>query len=74
MCMPENKARSRLKMKFFLCVLGMVMIIEGLPYFGFPDRMKAMMRVILELPDDSLRKFGFGLMMAGLVLVYLGNI
>lgn len=61
-------------MKFFLCVLGMVMIIEGLPYFGFPDRMKAMMRVILELPDDSLRKFGFGLMMAGLVLVYLGNI
>lgn len=60
-------------MKFFLCVVGMVMIIEGLPYFGFPDRMKAMMRVILEMPDDSLRKLGFGLMMAGLALVYFGN-
>jgi uncharacterized protein len=60
-------------MKFFLCVIGMVMIIEGLPYFGFPDRMKAMMRVILEMPDDSLRKLGFGLMVAGLALVYFGN-
>lgn len=60
-------------MEFFLCVIGMVMIIEGLPYFGFPDRMKAMMRTILEIPDDSLRKLGFGLMVAGLVLVYLGN-
>lgn len=60
-------------MKFFLCVIGMVMIIEGLPYFGFPDRMKAMMRIILEMPDDSLRKLGFGLMAAGLFLVYLGN-
>lgn len=60
-------------MKFFLCVVGMVMIIEGLPYFGFPDRMKAMMRVILEMPDDSLRKLGFGLMAAGLALVYFGN-
>ena len=60
-------------MKFFLCVIGMVMIIEGLPYFGFPDRMKAMMRVIMEMPDDSLRKLGFGLMVAGLALVYFGN-
>lgn len=60
-------------MKFFLCVIGMVMIIEGLPYFGFPDRMKAMMRVVLEMPDDSLRKLGFGLMVAGLALVYFGN-
>lgn len=60
-------------MKFFLCVIGMVMIIEGLPYFGFPDRMKAMMRVVMEMPDDSLRKLGFGLMVAGLALVYFGN-
>ena len=60
-------------MKFFLCVIGMVMIIEGLPYFGFPDRMKAMMRIVLEMPDDSVRKIGFGLMVAGLVLVYIGN-
>jgi len=60
-------------MKFFLCVIGMVMIIEGLPYAGFPDKMKEMMRVIQEMPDDALRKFGFVLMAAGLMLVYLGK-
>jgi len=60
-------------MKFFLCVIGMVMIIEGIPYFGFPENMKQMMNKILALPDDVLRKFGLGLMIVGLVLVYLGN-
>jgi hypothetical protein len=60
-------------MEFFLCVLGMVMIIEGFPYFGFPARMKAMMEKILEMPDASLQKFGLALMIIGLVLVYIGR-
>jgi len=60
-------------MKFFLCVIGMVMIIEGLPYFGFPENMKQMMKKIQEIPDDALRKFGFVLMLAGLVFVYIGK-
>ncbi len=57
-------------MKFFLCVIGMVMIVEGLPYFAFPKRMKAMVRVILGLDDQQLRQFGFFLMLAGLGVVY----
>jgi uncharacterized protein len=60
-------------MKFFLCVIGMVMIIEGLPYFGFPENMKQMMKKVIEIPDDALRKFGFVLMLTGLVLVYIGK-
>ena len=60
-------------MKFFLCVIGMVMIIEGVPYFGFPENMKQMMAKILEMPESSLRKFGFVLMVLGLLLVYIGN-
>ena len=58
-------------MKFFLSVIGMVMIIEGLPYFAFPGKMKATVQMILTLPDASLRRFGFFLMLAGLGLVYL---
>jgi len=61
-------------MKFFLCVLGMIMIIEGLPYFAFPDKMKFWLEKILEVPDGALRKFGFVLMLAGLGLVYMGKI
>ncbi|MBS0013226.1 MAG: DUF2065 domain-containing protein [Desulfobacterales bacterium] len=60
-------------MDFFLCVIGMVMIVEGLPYFAFPDRMKEMMTRVLELPDQTLRIFGFALMLLGLFLTYIGR-
>ena len=61
------------RMKFFLCVVGMVMIIEGLPYFAFPEKMKFWIQKISETPDGSLRRFGLVLMLLGLVFVYLGK-
>ena len=60
-------------MDYFLCVLGMVMVVEGLPYFAFPEKMKAWVLKVLEMPDGSLRRFGLFLMIAGLGLVYLGR-
>ncbi len=60
-------------MRYFLCVIGMVMIVEGLPYFASPAKMKIWMLKIMETPDASLRQLGFGLMAAGLLLVYLGR-
>ena len=60
-------------MKFFLCVLGMVMIVEGLPYFTFPEKMKFWVQKVLEVPDVTLRRFGLILMLTGLWLVYLGK-
>jgi uncharacterized protein YjeT (DUF2065 family) len=60
-------------MKYFLCVIGMVMIIEGLPYFAFPEKMKAWVQKIPEIPDDGLRRFGFLLMLIGLGLIYWGR-
>ena len=60
-------------MEFFLCVIGMVMIIEGVPYFVFPEKMKSWVRKVLEIPEGSLRRFGFVLMLIGLWLVYMGR-
>ncbi|MBC8198723.1 MAG: DUF2065 domain-containing protein [Desulfobacterales bacterium] len=60
-------------MEFFLCVLGMVMIIEGLPYFAFPEKMKSWVQKILEMPDSALRKFGLVLMVTGLWMIYMGK-
>jgi hypothetical protein len=60
-------------MKFFLCVIGMVMVVEGLPYFAFPLKMKLVMQKVLEMPDKALQKYGFVLMLVGLCLVYLGR-
>jgi len=60
-------------MQFFLCVLGMVMVVEGLPYFAFPDKMKMLIQKVLEMPDSTIRKFGFVLMLMGIGLVYIGK-
>jgi len=60
-------------MKFFLCVMGMVMVVEGLPYVAFPLKMKLVIRKTLEMSDKALQKYGFVLMLLGLFLVYLGK-
>ncbi|MBW1988879.1 MAG: DUF2065 domain-containing protein [Deltaproteobacteria bacterium] len=57
-------------MEFLLCVLGVVMILEGMPYFAFPSKVKSVMREVANMPDSSLRVLGFVLMAAGLALVY----
>ncbi len=57
-------------MKFFFCVIGMVMIVEGLPYFAFPGKMKEMVQMMVSLEDTKLRRFGFILMLAGLCIIY----
>lgn len=59
--------------EFFLSVLGMVLIVEGLPYFAFPGRIKAFLVNILETSDSFLRVAGFLAMVLGLLLVYLGR-
>ena len=60
-------------MKFFLCVVGMVMIVEGLPYFAFPEKMKYWIQKIAGTSDSSLRRFGLVLMVFGLALVYISR-
>ena len=60
-------------MDFFLCVLGMVFILEGIPYFAFPDKIKLYLVKVTEIPDATLRMLGLAAMAAGLLLVYLGR-
>jgi hypothetical protein len=51
--------------------MGMVMIVEGLPYFISPHKMREMVMMILQMPEGALRRFGFFMMLAGLAVVYL---
>ena len=60
-------------MDYFICVIGMVMILEGLPYFAFPDKMKKWVKKVMDIPDKSLRRFGLVLMILGLWFVYMGR-
>ena len=59
-------------MKFILCVIGGVMVIEGLPYFAFPDKMKIWIQKLQELSSDNLQKSGFMFMVMGFFLIYMG--
>ena len=60
-------------MEFFLCVAGMVMVVEGLPYFAFPEKMKRLVAQVLAMPERSLRTLGLVLMLTGVFLVALGK-
>ncbi len=58
-------------MKFFVAVLGLVMIIEGLPYFAFPEKMKEFLQQMQEIPPQQLRWIGLASVLIGLLLCYL---
>ncbi len=60
-------------LKFFLSVIGMVLVLEGLPYFAFPEKIKTLYMKIKETPDSNLRVFGFMAIVIGLLLVYFGT-
>ncbi len=60
-------------MKDFLCVLGLVFIIEGIPYFIFPEKLKIYLAKIIIMPESTLRFAGISAMIAGLILLYFGR-
>jgi len=66
---PTNLEMIPMKLLFLL--LGLVLIVEGLPYFAFPDKMKQWTKKIQEIPDPHLRAMGFLSICVGLGVAYL---
>ncbi len=60
-------------MEFFLCVVGMVLIVEGIPYFGFPEKMKEFMKFLQEQDDSLLRLVGGSMMALGLLILLIAR-
>ncbi|WP_028465508.1 MULTISPECIES: DUF2065 domain-containing protein [Nisaea] len=54
----------------FLTALALVFFIEGCLYVLMPGRMKAMMRMALELDEGVLRRVGLAAMVLGFVLAW----
>lgn len=61
-------------MTFLLSILGLLLIIEGIPYFAFPRRAKGWARTLQEIPERSLRIMGVLAMVFGLVLLYCAKL
>ncbi len=64
---------ENVNLNFFLCVIGMVLVLEGIPYFAFPEKLKSLYLKMLETSDTNLRMLGFLAMVIGLLLVYFGT-
>lgn len=57
-------------MKLFLAALGLAFVLEAIPYFLFPEKMRDFFRKIPEIPAATLRAVGFAFLVLGLLLVY----
>lgn len=61
----------KLYLPWILSGLGLALFLEGSPCFLFPDRMKNLLKVMSNLPDNTLRWSGFAEVCAGALLVWL---
>ena len=57
--------------KFLLTALGLVFVLEGMPYFLFAEGMPQVLKTMANLPPKVLRGLGGGAMLAGLILIWL---
>jgi uncharacterized protein YjeT (DUF2065 family) len=67
----RSQRAETLIMKLLLCLMGLVMVVEGIPYFAFPGKMKQWMLAVQKIPNPYLRTFGLLTMGLGLLLAYL---
>ncbi|MGB9712175.1 MAG: DUF2065 domain-containing protein [Dissulfurimicrobium sp.] len=58
-------------MNLLFNALGILLIVEGIPYFAFPEKMQEIMREAEKMPPATLRWFGFASMIVGLGICYL---
>ncbi|MBI5843770.1 MAG: DUF2065 domain-containing protein [Deltaproteobacteria bacterium] len=60
-------------MDFVLCVLGAALVLEGLPFFLFPGRMKEALLEMAKNEDRALRTLGFCILVTGAVFLWFGG-
>ena len=60
-------------MKLFVTLIGLLMVVEGLPYFAFPEKMQVLIRQIEKMNPDYLRLVGLISTLIGLVICYIAQ-
>ena len=54
-----------------LLAFGILLIVEGVLPAISPSKYKEYLKKIIELPDESLQKFGFVLILIGLFIIFI---
>lgn len=57
-------------MSDFIAALGLVLVIEGLVYGGFPALAKKLAHEVLDLPENVLRSAGLLAIALGVLVVW----
>jgi uncharacterized protein len=52
-----------------LLVVGIVLILEGMPYFGFPESFQRFAERLGKIPPKRLRQAGFVMIVLGLLVL-----
>ncbi len=60
-------------MKMLITLIGLVLILEGLPYVASPEAMQRWLRQLAEMRPDTLRIVGFFAMGAGFLLCFIAQ-
>lgn len=60
-------------MKFLVSLIGVILVIEGLPYAAFPLPMQKWLRQLAIVPPKILRLFGILAVTVGFFLCYLAQ-
>jgi uncharacterized protein YjeT (DUF2065 family) len=58
-------------MKLLILLLGMVLIVEGLPYVAAPEVMQTWLKKLSEMQPNQLRIMGLIAMACGLAICYI---
>ncbi|TIN30129.1 MULTISPECIES: DUF2065 domain-containing protein [Mesorhizobium] len=58
-------------MQDFLAAMGLVLVIEGLVYGGFPGLARKLATEVLSLPENALRIAGLAAIAIGVCIVWL---
>jgi len=60
-------------MKLLILLVGMVLILEGVPYVAAPEAMREWLKKLSEVPSAQLRSFGLVAMAAGLFICWVAQ-
>lgn len=58
-------------MRFILTILGALLVLEGIPYFISPRKIKQWAAATQDVPEKHLRIIGFVTMMTGLLVLLI---
>jgi len=56
--------------EIFLGSIGLLLIIEGLLYAVFPNRMKSLISMMTEMPNETLKWGGIASALLGLMIMW----